>query len=445
MGKNETVAGEALRWKGFFALDALRGGAVRKRYEQDLYAYRHGTSIAETEARIRALIAHAVRTTEYYSNFTEDTPLAKLPVVNKDSFRKEYEAFRSSTYRDAKDNRVMTTSGSTGTPLSMIQNREKIRMNTGDSIFLSALGNYRIGEKMAFIRVWVNNVRKSKTQLLMENSIMMDSSSLSDESIAEMLRCIRSEKVKCLIGYASALEEISKYIEREKPYMGDFEVHSIIPISESMPEGVRKLLSEQFGCPVQSWYSNEENGVMGIQGKEDASYYINSESYYYEILKLDSDERAEDGELGRVVITDLTNYAFPILRYDNGDTAVARREQKGDRFRLYLDEIYGRRSDLLFDTRGNAVTPNVITNNLWNVDGVRQYRFLQLGEKEYELRLNGDKDRMDVEDMLARIRPAFGEDAQIAVTFVDEIPVLASGKRKYIENLWKQERKEELQ
>lgn len=38
---------------------------------------------------------------------------------------------------------------------------------------------------------------------------------------------------------------------------------------------------------------------------------------------MDSDEPAEPGELGRIVITDLFNYAFPILRYDNGDTAVA--------------------------------------------------------------------------------------------------------------------------
>ena len=438
MEKNGKTAGEELRWRGFFTLDLLRGGDVKKRYEQDLYAYRHGTSISETNERIRSLITHAVCTTKFYSGYPEGIPLEELPVVNKDSFRENYEDFRSELYRDAKTNRVMTTSGSTGTPLSMIQDLNKIRMNTGDSIFLGALGNYRIGEKMAFIRVWVNNVSKSKMQLMMENSIMMDSSSLSDSSIMEMLRCIRSEKVKCLIGYASALEEISKYIEREKPYMGDFAVHSIIPISETMPEGVRAQLSEQFRCPVQSWYSNEENGVMGIQERDSASYYINSESYYYEILKMDSDERAADGELGRVVITDLTNYAFPIIRYDNGDTAVAHREKKGDRFRLYLDEIYGRRSDQLYDTEGNVVTPYVITNNLWNVEGVRQYRFLQLGPREYELRLNGDKDKMDVEDMLSRIKPAFGEDAEIEVTYVDEIPVLASGKRKYIENLWKQ-------
>ena len=41
---------------------------------------------------------------------------------------------------------------------------------------------------------------------------------------------------------------------------------------------------------------------------------------------------------------------------------------------------------------------------------------------------------MDQEEILGRIRPYLGEEAHIKVEIVDEIPVLASGKRKYIEN-----------
>ena len=41
---------------------------------------------------------------------------------------------------------------------------------------------------------------------------------------------------------------------------------------------------------------------------------------------------------------------------------------------------------------------------------------------------------MDQKEILGRIRPYLGEEAEITVELVDEIPVLASGKRKYIEN-----------
>lgn len=432
---------ERARRDGFLALDAARGGQIRRRFRQDYLAFQYGTSVDETKLRIRNLIRHAVKTTEYYRNFDPDTPLEELPIVDKNLIRSHFEEMRSSDYVDARDNRIMTTSGSTGTPLSMVQDKQKAVLNTADSIFLESLGGYHIGDRYAFIRVWVRNVRKSRLQLLAENNIMMDSSSLSDEAIGRMLDTIKKKHVRMITGYSSALGEISRFIDRSCVDTSGFGVRSILPISETMPDPVRKRLREQFRCPVQQTYSNEENGIMGIQSPKNRSYYINTESYYYEILKLDSDEPAEDGEVGRIVITDLTNYAFPILRYDNGDTAVARHIEHDGRYHLYLDEIYGRRSDILYDTSGKPLTPYVITNNLWNVDGVGQYRFLQLSETKYELRLSGDPSKIDTEDILDRIRPYFGDGAEIGIRFVDEIPVLASGKRKYIENLCPKYRK----
>lgn len=425
---------ETLRWSTYFALDAAKGGEVQKRYEEDLRAFRHGTSIKKTEGRIRDLLRHACATTAFYRDMDPEADLSSFPIVDKNIFRDRYDDFISSTYKNKKGCRTMSTSGSTGTPLTIIQDPHKIKMNTADAIFLGTLARYYIGEKVAFIRVWVSNVKRSRISLLAENMIMMDSSSLSDDAIADMLDTICKKHVKCLVGYSSALGEISRFITRNAVDMDKFEVHSIIPISESMPETVRSALQHQFNCTVQSWYSNEENGIMGVQDPIRSSYYINSEGYYYEILKMDCDEPCEDGELGRLVITDLNNYAFPIIRYDNGDTAIAHRVEKNGRFRMSLKELYGRRSDMLFDTKGQPVTPYIVTNNLWDAKGVGQYQFIQKGIRQYELRLTGDRSLMDVQDMLDRIRPSLGMDADIEVTFVDEIPVLRSGKRKYIVN-----------
>lgn len=425
---------EKARWTGFWALDKVKGGHVRKYYEDDRQAYTRGSSVEKTREKISGLIAHAVKTTEFYKEFSADTPLDALPVVNKDTFRNHYEAFQSSVYKDAPDNRVMCTSGSTGTPLRMIQNQDKIWHNTADGIFLGAVGGYYIGMKEAFIRVWVNNVKKSSMQLLMENLIMMDSSSLSEESLQSMVDTIKNKKVKCLVGYSSALGELSRYIAEHHIDTSRFSVCSIIPISESMPVVVREQLKKQFSCPVRAWYSNEENGIMGIQDEQEEGYYINTESFYYEILKMDSDEPAEDGELGRIVITDLYNYAFPILRYDNGDTAIAHHREKDGYYKLYLKELYGRRSDMIYDCAGNALTPYIITNNMWDVPGVKQFRFIQEDVTKYVLWLNGDKEQMDVDNIRSRIAPYLGEQADFKIEFVDEIPVLASGKRKYIEN-----------
>ena len=64
---------------------------------------------------------------------------------------------------------------------------------------------------------------------------------------------------------------------------------------------------------------------------------------------------------------------------------------------------------------------------------MKQYRFIQEDVQDYTIWLNGDLEKMDQEEILRRIRPYLGEEARIKIEMVDEIPVLASGKRKYIE------------
>ena len=375
-----------------------------------------------------------MQTTEFYKDYDPDSRLSDLPVVNKDTFRDQYDAFISSVHKDAPDNRIMCTSGSTGTPLSMIQNRDKIHHNTAGGIFLGAAGGYYIGMKEAFIRVWVSNVKKSRLSLLMENMIMMDSSNMDDEGLARMLAVIRRKRVKCLVGYSSALEELSRYITNHGVDTSGFRVKSIIPISESMAPDFRKKLQKQFGCPVRAWYSNEENGIMGIQNKEDEGYQIDTESYYYEILKMDSDEPAAPGELGRIVITDLYNYAFPILRYDNGDTAVASRKVKDGKYKLYLTKLYGRRSDLIYDCGGKALTPYIITNNMWDVRGVKQFRFIQEDLTKYTLWLNGDREQMNIEDITHRILPYLGNRQSFPLSLWMRFRCCSPEREKYIEN-----------
>ena len=49
--------------------------------------------------------------------------------------------------------------------------------------------------------------------------------------------------------------------------------------------------------------------------------HLSSFNHYVEILKEDGTE-ARDGEMGELVITVLTNYTMPLIRYRIGDMAI---------------------------------------------------------------------------------------------------------------------------
>ena len=65
---------------------------------------------------------------------------------------------------------------------------------------------------------------------------------------------------------------------------------------------------------------------------------------------MDSDEPVEEGEVGRLVITDLFNYAFPMIRYDTGDLGImANHDSEWSTVR----DVYGRRRDVILIQKEN--------------------------------------------------------------------------------------------
>ena len=74
-------------------------------------------------------------------------------------------------------------------------------------------------------------------------------------------------------------------------------------------------------------------------------------------------------------------------------------------------------------------------NVLLKLEGVvHQSKCIQWEKKRYELLVNADREKLDEEKLVGLYRRYLGEDAQIDVTYVDEIPVQASGKRMVCEN-----------
>ena len=152
-----------------------------------------------------------------------------------------------------------------------------------------------------------------------------------------------------------------------------------------------------------------------------------------ELLQLDNDAPAKPGELGRIVVTDLFNYAMPIIRYDTGDIAQFGMNKDGV---MELIRIEGRQMDLIYDSNGKLISSFVIYTKFYNYYHLlKQYQFIQQGEKEYEVKLNLQGDNfLFGNQLLADIKSDFGADAKITITYVDEIPALASGKRRKVIN-----------
>ena len=432
---------QKIRKKIFWALDKVRGAKVSSHLKEvsGLIQSKDSKKIHYLNDRKDVLLNHACNSTSFYSSFSETDSLQDYPVVNKTIIREDFGAFLSSSFTD--EERVpAVTSGSTGTPFTVYHDQDKKNRNTADTIFFAKKAGYDIGHRLIYLKIWAEEKMSSPLHYWMQNIVPVDVIKLTDDKISSLLFNLEQKKCRySILGYVSALESICKFLDRMEKDKVDADVASIITMSESLTPYVKEKMETYFGASVYARYSNLENGILAQQVPgSNGRYLVNRASYILEILKMDSDEPARPGEPGRIVVTDLFNLAMPMIRYDTGDIGI--KSEETDEFgNIYLDKVEGRKLDILYDTSGNVVSSYIMYKNMWQYTEIKQYQLIQEDEKSYTFKINIDGEFERESQLVQEYKSFLGKDAEFTVEYVDEIPLLSSGKRKKTVNNWKRD------
>ena len=91
-------------------------------------------------------------------------------------------------------------------------------------------------------------------------------------------------------------------------------------MSETLPPGLRNHCERVWGVTVTDTYSAEEVGMIAAQCADHPHYHVQAERLLVEVLD-DNDRACGPGGIGRVIITDMYDYASPLIRYEIGDYA----------------------------------------------------------------------------------------------------------------------------
>lgn len=424
-----------IRRNSFWTLDLLKGSKIRKRIqdlENILENFQKPDSIKLRASRLERLISHVNETVPYYRELENANQLTDFPIVNKNLIRDNFDAFMSSKYY-GEQLFSKYTSGSTGTPFRIFHDKNKKLQNTADTLYFAKKAGFELGQKLVYIRHWDQYNRKNTLAALVQNILMHPVSNLKDEEIAELLHKITSNKgPKGILSYASALTTICNYLNKIKSPPLKANVKSIIAMSEYLSPDIKEQLKFYFGVEGLSRYSNVENGIIAQQFPGNSIFHINWASYMVEILELNSNDTVPFGEPGRIVITDLFNYSMPLIRYDTGDIGYMK---DGDPFNgaPYLEHVEGRKMDMIYNTRGELIT-SYVTYHLLKYDKIKQFQLIQEDQTTYLIKLNVYDNFEHKDFIINEFKTHLGEDATIKVSYVKDIPLLHSGKRKLVIN-----------
>ncbi|NAY91241.1 CoF synthetase [Muricauda sp. JGD-17] len=430
---------EKLRKVAFWSLDWFKGGHVWKHYREIRYIQQNPLSRRATgikQEHLSKILDHAVKTVPFYAKFaSKKMDLTKFPIINKQLIRENFETFRSHPYKNKYNHQVLT-SGSTGKPFRILQDKSKRERNTADTLFFAKRAGYDIGARLYYLRLWDKQYQKGKIQSFVQNLATYSVDDLNDANLAKLVQELENDKSSInILGYTSALESICNYLDKHhgKPLKGNF--CSIIAVAEALSNDVRQKILKYFGVDAISRYSNSENGILAQRLPKcgSSSFEINWASYFVELLDLNEDKPVKLGAPGRIVVTDLFNYSMPMLRYDTGDVGVM--EQDPENNELIFTKIEGRKMDMFTNTKGEYISSHII-HHILQFRGIEQFQFIQEDYDQYVIKLKVSK-KLDYEDELAlcgQYQEYFGADANISVVYVEDIPLLPSGKRKLVLN-----------
>lgn len=437
-----TILSSFLRYH-FWIRDFFRGGKVHSHYMNIRYIQERGVQTQCLRQQLLTdLLQHAVKNTLFYQNM-KSLELKDYPVVNKSVLQEHYDEIfipeTNNPWQYGGKYHIQRTSGSTGTPFAVPFDTRKRERRLAELKYFGKIVGFKSHDKLVQLRIWTKWQSKTNSQSFWENIVPFDISNLNETNLEMLCETIRNVRAKCLRGYASSFDLLARYAGEHRLKLPSVKI--IIAGSETLFDSTRELVEKNLGCPIISQYANEENGILAQErvGDNERRFFLNESGYFFEVLKFDSDEPAEYGELGRLVITDLFNYAFPIIRYDNGDNCVMKLDEITQR--PYISNLYGRRLDMIYNTQGEPIFSMALARILKNYEMIRQWQFVQKTSVHYVLKLavnnKSGLEETSSNEILTLLKVLLGNDSDISIEYVDDIPVLNSGKRKSVVNLWK--------
>ena len=216
--------------------------------------------------------------------------------MTKGDFLEHYEEVLVENSKEQGNLYRLSTSGSTGTPFTVLCDGDKMNRVNMNFISCMELNGFRLGMKRGEFRAWIKGKNTiSMWKSFKNNLVMVDISNMGDDSLEKICKDIEKKKIQVLVTYSSALTALTGYIRRTGRDISKWKVEMVFSMGEALPDATYELTKEIFGySPVRS-YGNNENGFIAIQLGEDREYTIDLYNFYPEVLKMNSDEPAEPG------------------------------------------------------------------------------------------------------------------------------------------------------
>ena len=396
---------------------------------------------------LKKLINFAVLSSPYYKQLLSDNGIdpysiktladvARIPITNKADIVSCYTTIRSS--RKFLFCSSKTTGGSTGQAVTIDKNADALARERAATWRAYEWAGVGIGDVQA--RFWGVPLSKkhhlsSKLVDFVSNRSRLSAFQINETRFQEYYKKLLKLRPVYLYGYVSMISAFASYLEKNS-LSGLPGLRSVITTSEVLDDHSRNLIQNVLGVKVFNEYGCGEVGSIAHEC-EYGNLHIMAENVIIEIDASDS----TDGESGEIIVTDLHNYAMPLIRYRLGDYATLSKDEcECGRGLPVIKSVHGRAYDMVIDPDGNRFHPEVLMYIFEELKssaaGIRQFQVIQKHADSFLINIVPEMSyKLETEkDILNRIRDKIHSELSVHFCYVDEIMREKSGKLRVIKS-----------
>ena len=245
--------------------------------------------------------------------------------------------------------------------------------------------------------------------------------------VSEQLRWLRAVDPHYLLTHPSNLMALIARARETGTRLN--RLAQVATLGELVTPRHRETCRSAWGVDLFDAYSSKELGMMALQCPGHAHYLVQAERVYLEVLD-DRGEPCGPGTVGRIVATDLHNFASPLIRYEIGDHAEVGGPCPTGRGLPVLERILGRTRNMLMLPSGETMWPSFPARLFLDVVPVRQLQLVQRTREDIDVKLAMDDPLTPDQERRLReaLRAKLGHPFHLTFTVVDEIPLGPGGK-----------------
>ena len=372
--------------------------------------------------RLADLVAYARANSPYYRQLYEGLPeriedQAVLPVTNKASLmarfddwatdrevtRERVEAFLADPSSVGKKflgkYRVATTSGVTGNRMTFVvdQRSDEIIRSTTKQMMLPMLG--WLGAIKFLFQSTILHARTASVIATGSHTAAFSRVTISDLSerrkvlsvhtpLRDLVAQLNEIRPTFLQGYAST---ISMLADEEEAGRLHIRPSFVLPTSEGLTDKQYENIARAFKAKVGTMYGGTECGPPVAWSCKERWLHLNSEWAVVEPVDENFKPAAPGTPSHTVLVSNLTNYVLPILRYDMGDSVIVRPEKCPCGNPMPAVRVVGRVADVLVFGPPEGVQTKLTSLQLATVvdltPGVQLFQVVQTSPATLRLRL----------------------------------------------------------